>query len=120
MLRIVSSGVAPLILCTLYMKTSCIAIPTACQAASTATTPFIVQPCLPPLQIMPVMLIAGSGRLITRASMAALQIKKNVFCSSSEMIFAAVFRHQIAGVGGLGTFQSCLAKGVVQLERLAA
>ena len=34
--------------------------------------------------------------------------------------FAAVFRQQIAGVGGLGTFQSCLAKGVVQLERLAA
>ena len=31
--------------------------------------------------------------------------------------FAVVFRKQIAGVGGLGAFQSCLAKGVVQLER---
>ena len=53
--RMVSSGVFPLIPCTLSMWTPCRANATERKAASQAATPFMVQPWFPPSQIIPVM-----------------------------------------------------------------
>ena len=63
----------------------------------------------------------GGGRLADHASLdGGIAEQENRLLLVVRDDFAAVFRQQIAGVSGLGTFQSCLAKGVVQLERLAA
>ena len=58
MWRMVSSGVFPLMPWMESMLMPCMAKSTERKAASTATIPFMVQPWLPPSQIMPVMLLA--------------------------------------------------------------